>query len=108
MESDGIYYFNRCRRCLTLLTKLQIQEAFRSTGEICKCGGAMFGPTNPIGLEWLLPRVQRMVFYQLMGWLSPAPPPSEKPPIPIVNGMPVPALAPEEIRPPEDDGGSPE
>ena len=28
MKTDGIYYFNRCRKCNTLITKLQIRAAF--------------------------------------------------------------------------------
>lgn len=99
--TDGIYYFNRCRRCQTLLTKLQIARAFKTDGQICTCGGGMFGPTNPLWYEWLLPRVLRMVVYQLMGWLAPAPAPEVKPPAPLPFRT-VPALAPEEIRPPEE------
>ena len=90
--SDGLYYFNRCRRCNTLITKLQLKRAFASSGEICRCGSGMFGPSNPLWYEWLLPRVLKMSFYQVMGWLDPAPAPSVPAPI-MFPGRPVPALS---------------
>lgn len=102
MKSDALYYFNRCRRCNTMLTKLQIQRAFATDGIVCTCGSGMFGPTNPLWYEWLTPRALKMVVYQLLGKLTPAPEPSEKPPLPPAGVRPVPALAAEE-RPTEDD-----
>ena len=103
MATDGIYYFNRCRRCLTLLTKLQILKGFERGGEMCACGGAMFGPTNPLWYEWLLPRVLKMVVYQLLGKLEPAPAPSETHAPISATGTPVPALAKEEVCEDEDE-----
>lgn len=100
--ADGLYYFNRCRRCNTLLTKLQLLAAFKRDGVICACGSGMFGPTNPLWYEWLTPRVLQMVVYQLLGWLPEAPPPSERIVMDPLRYQTVPALAPEE-RGPEDD-----
>jgi hypothetical protein len=90
--SDGLYYFNRCRRCNSLITKLQLQRAFSTDGVVCSCGSGMFGPTNPLWYEWLYPRVLRMSLYQLLGWLEPAPEPSQEVPK-IFGGRPVPALS---------------
>ena len=103
MKTDGIHYFNRCRRCNTLLTKLQIQHAFATDGVICTCGSGMFGPTNPVWYEWLLPRVVKMSAWQIMGWLAPAPS-SDVPGIAPgpANFTPVQPLSAEEIRPPEE------
>jgi hypothetical protein len=102
MKTDGIYYFNRCRKCQTLLTKLQVLAAFQKDGHLCPCGAITFGPSNPLWYEWLLPRVQKMVFFKLMGWLAPAPEP-ERAARPLAAAvLPVPPLNPEEIPPPED------
>lgn len=103
MESDGIYYFNRCRRCQTLLTKLQVLASLQNGGTLCKCGASTFGPTNPIGTEWLLPRVQKMVLWKLLGKLSPAPEPSVEPKPLAASLLPVPPLNPEELRPEDDE-----
>jgi len=103
MKTDGIYYFNRCRRCMTLLTKLQIRKSFTTGIPPCACGSGMFGPTNPLWYEWALPRVQRMVVYQLLGKLAPAPEDGIVPPIPAGGQFPsVAPLSPDEIRTPED------
>jgi hypothetical protein len=103
MATDGLYYFNRCRRCTTLITKLQILRGFATGGTVCTCGSGMLGPTNPLWYEWLTPRVLKMVVYQLLGKLAPAPP-SDVPGVAPgpANPQPVPALSADEIRPPED------
>lgn len=100
-ETDGLYYFNRCRRCHRLITKIQILEAFQGKGEVCSCGSAMFGPTNPVGLEWLKPSVLKMIVWQLLGLLKPAPEPEVAPPMPQMFPK-VPPLSPDEIRAPEE------
>ena len=82
METDGIYYFNRCRRCNGLVTKLMIRKAMETRAEVCPCGSGMFGPTNPIGLEWLKPSVFKMVVYKLAGQLAPPPDDGVVPPVP--------------------------
>lgn len=103
METDGIYYFNRCRRCNGLITKLQIKAAFAKRGDICPCGSGMFGPTNPIGAEWLKPSVLKMCVYQVLGLLPPPPEDGVVPPVPQSMKFPtVPALSPDEIRLPEE------
>ena len=103
MESDGIYYFNRCRRCNTLITKLQVKESFATGTGLCTCGSMMFGPTNPLWYEWLLPRALKMVVYQLLGKLEPAPLDDLAPPVPSnVRFASVPPLSDGEVRPPED------
>ena len=103
METDGIYHFNRCRRCTTLLTKLQIIKSFSTGIPPCACGSGMFGPTNPIGLEWLSPRVLRMVVMQLLGRLAPPPNDGIVPPVPTsMKFRGVAPLSPDEVRAPED------
>lgn len=103
METDGIYYFNRCRRCSSLLTKLQVLRTFKTGSELCACGSMMFGPTNPIGLEWVTPRVLKMIVWRLLGRL--APPPSDGVVPAAATGMkfqPVPSLSSDEVRMPEE------
>ena len=100
MESDGLYYFNRCRKCMGLITKLELIAAFRGTGDVCACGSAMFGPTNPIGLEWLRPKTLRMILAKTLGRL--APPPDDGIVPPMVSGTPVAPLSPDELRAPEE------
>lgn len=100
-ETDGLYYFNRCRRCMGLITKLQVLRAFEGRGEVCPCGSAMFGPTNPVGLEWFKLPVLKMIVWQLLGLLKPAPQPEVAPPVPI-KYQSVPALSKDEIRAPEE------
>jgi hypothetical protein len=102
-ETDGIYYFNRCRRCSGLITKIQILKAFKGTGEPCPCGSSMFGPTNPIGLEWVSPKVLQMIVWQMLGWLPPAPEPTVAPPVPdAAKFKRVFPLSKDEIRLPEE------
>lgn len=87
MESDGIYYFNRCRRCNSLITKLQVIAALKVGGDVCECGSGMFGPTNPLRREWWTLPVLKMIVYKLLGWLTPAPEPSVMPHVPEVTGL---------------------
>lgn len=95
MASD-LYYFYRCRRCFSLITRLQMQSALRFSAEVCACGSGTIGPTNPIGREWMRPRVLQMVLYRLLGLLDAAPEPTEH--IPIPKGiLTVPALSAEEL-----------
>lgn len=102
-DTDGLYYFNRCRRCNSLLTKLRVKKALESGAEVCACGSGMFGPTNPIGLEWVSPPVLKMIVWQLLGLLAPAPDDGLVPPVPASMRFPsVPVLSADEIRPPED------
>ena len=101
MESDGIYHFNRCRRCNGLVTKLMIKEAMQTRADVCPCGSGMFGPTNPIKWEWLLPRTLKMIVYQLLGLLPPAPEDGIVPPSPGTFQSVAP-LSAAEIRPPEE------
>lgn len=102
-ETDGIYYFNRCRRCHRLVTKLEVLRLFAHGGELCSCGSMMFGPTNPVGLEWLKPKVLKMCVWQILGKLAPAPDDGIVPPIPpSLQYRAVPPLRKEELRPPEE------
>jgi hypothetical protein len=102
-ETDGIYHFNRCRRCNGLITKLEVLRAFKTGKDVCACGSAMFGPTNPVGAEWLKPKSLKMIVYQLLGLLAPAPPSDVMPPLPGgVNFKRVGPLSPDEIRAPEE------
>ena len=71
-ETDGMYYFNRCRRCNGLITKLESCSCLATSGESCGCGSACLGLTNPIRLEWFKPRMLKMVVWQLLGKLAPA------------------------------------
>ena len=102
MESDGIYYFNRCRRCNGLVTKLMISEAMKTHAEVCPCGSGMFGPTNPVKWEWLLPRTLKMIVYQLLGWLAPPPDNGVVAPAPAGEFQAVAPLSADEIRAPEE------
>ena len=105
METDGYYYFNRCRRCYRMITKLEVVKAMQTDGIICPCGGGTFGPTNPRWWEiWLTARGLKMVVWQLMGRLAPAPEPETVTPMLFPADLPtVAALSPEEIRAPEED-----
>ena len=103
MGSDGIYYFNRCRRCNGLVTKLQIRKAMKTRADVCPCGSGMFGPTNPIKWEWVLPRTLKMIVYQLLGLLPPAPDDGIVLPTPAAGSFQsVAPLSADEIRPPEE------
>lgn len=82
MESDGFYYFNRCRKCHSLITKLELLHALKTGDNACACGSGMFGPTNPIRWEWVSLKVLRMVVAKLLGRLAPAPTPSVMPHVP--------------------------
>ena len=73
MGTDGLYYFNRCRRCNSLITKLQVKRAFANDGKLCACGSSMFGPSNLLWHEWIKPSVLKMVAYQILGKLDPPP-----------------------------------
>lgn len=101
MKEDGLHYFNRCRRCNSIITKLEILSVFETGENACACGSSMFGPTNPLWYEWLKPKMLKMVYYQLRGKLAPAPAPETRPPIPI-RGASVAPLSPDEIREPEE------
>lgn len=102
-ETDGIYYFNRCRRCNGLVTKLMILHAMQTRADVCPCGSGMFGPTNPVKWEWVLPRTLKMIVWQLMGWLAPAPDDGVAPPVPAsASFQSVAPLSAAEVRPPEE------
>ena len=81
-DTDGYYYFNRCRRCNGLITKLQLLKALGSNGEVCPCGSGMFGPTNPVRSEWRTWPVIKMAIWQMLGLLAPAPEPGVMPHLP--------------------------
>lgn len=100
--SDGIYYFNRCRRCNTLITKLQLLAAFKRDGVICACGSGMFGPTNPLWYEWLTPRALKMVVWKLLGLLPAAPEPSTEVVFDPSRFQKVQPLSAAEVRAPEE------
>jgi hypothetical protein len=102
-ETDGVYYFNRCRRCNGLVTKLMILNAMKTRADVCPCGSGMFGPTNPIKWEWILPRTLKMIVWQLMGWLAPAPDDGAVLPAPAPGTFQsVAPLSAAEVRPPEE------
>jgi hypothetical protein len=72
-------------------------------GEVCECGSTMFSPTNPIKGEWCSFPVLKMVLYQLLGKITPAPEPAMMPH--VASNMEYPKVLPlsmEEIRPPEE------
>jgi hypothetical protein len=79
---NEMYYFYRCRKCLAVITRLQMQKAMRASAELCACGSGMCGPTNPVGIEWLRLPVLKMVLMKLLGLLDRAPEPSMAPPVP--------------------------
>ena len=97
METDGFYYFNRCRQCHSLITKLEVLHALKTGDNVCSCGSGMFGPTNPIRWEWVSLRVLRMVVAKLLGRIAPAPEPSVMPHVPELarfRGRPMQQVAP--------------
>jgi hypothetical protein len=103
MESDGIYYFNRCRRCNGLITKLQVAAALKTGKDVCPCGSSMFGPTNPLRWEWIKPSVLKMCVYQILGKLAPPPDDGVAPPVPAsIKFGAVKPLSPDEVRPAEE------
>jgi len=82
-KADSIHYFNRCRRCAALITKLEIRAALgHKGGEICPCGSGMFSPSNLHWYEHVYPKVAKMYWAKLRGKLVPAPPPSYIRPVP--------------------------
>lgn len=70
--------FMRCRKCGRLMTKPEMERAIcigaggtvAGTGLACPCGSLGYLPTNPRGLEWLLPRVVTFAWarVQEIGW----------------------------------------
>ena len=82
METDGIFYFNRCRKCTGLITKLEVLRGLKTGKNICPCGSGMFGPSNPVGSEWFSVKVLRMVIAKLLGKLAPPPEPGVMPHVP--------------------------
>jgi len=77
-ETDGIHYFNRCRRCSSLITKLDVLKAFNGDGVLCGCGGSMFSPSNLHWYEYLYPKVWLVYWAHFRGNLKPAPAPSRE------------------------------
>lgn len=80
MKSDGIFFTYRCKGCLGIVTKLQVLEMMRTGAPMCKCGASSVSPCNLVGLEWLLPRVLKLVYAVWKGQLAPEPEPSNIPP----------------------------
>lgn len=100
--ADRMYYFYRCRRCFSLITRLQMQKAMESSAVICSCGSGTAGPTNPMKWEWLKPAVLKMTLLMLMGQLDPAPEASLPVPVPMAVQS-VPAMSADELALGEDD-----
>lgn len=91
-----MYYFYRCQKCLSVITRLQMRAALtKGCPELCACGSGMIGPTNPKGMEWLSPPVLKMTLLKILGQLEDAPAPSVPLPVPV-GVRSVPALANEE------------
>lgn len=59
----------RCRTCGRLLTRLEVNAIFEGTKEppLCPCGGNSFSSSWPVGPEWLLPRVLKLVILRALG-----------------------------------------
>ena len=52
--------FYRCGSCRRLFTYREEQKVMTSKTErlnVCPCGARTYRPTNPVGLEWVLPKV---------------------------------------------------
>jgi hypothetical protein len=79
MKTDGIFFTYRCQGCRSIVTKLQVL-AMQKTGDLCPCGSGQIKPCNLVGLDWLLPRVWRLVYAVWRGQLAPEPEPSNVPP----------------------------
>jgi hypothetical protein len=75
METDRIFDVYRCKGCTRIITKVQILEMM-TTGKLCSCGSGQITPTDLAGLDWLLPRVWKLMYYRLAGKLAPPPEPS--------------------------------
>ena len=74
MKSDGLFYANRCLGCRRIVTKLQVLAMMEgTTGDLCPCGARSISPCNITGLDWLLPRVWKLVYAVFSGKLAPEP-----------------------------------
>ncbi len=80
MKSDGVFFTYRCIGCRRIVTKLQVLEMMRTGAPMCPCGASSVSPCNIVGLEWLLPRVLKLVLAVWQGKLAPEPEPSNIPP----------------------------
>ena len=78
MKTDNIYMVYRCKGCTRIVTKVQIIEMM-TTGKLCPCASGQVTPCNLSGLDWLLPRVWKLVLWELLGYLAPSPEPSNRP-----------------------------
>jgi len=76
MKTDGIFFTYRCKGCTRIVTKLQVIRMM-TTGKLCPCGSGSIQPCNIAGLEWLLPRVWKLVWAVWRGQLAPEPEPSK-------------------------------
>lgn len=78
MQTDHIFYTYRCKSCQRIVTKLQVLRMMTGAtkGRLCKCGGSQIAPCDLAGLDWLLPRVWKLVLYHFLGRLAPPPEPS--------------------------------
>lgn len=65
---DHSYDFYRCERCTGLITQPQMVRGLANATaiDVCPCGGLNFRPTNPRGLEYLLPRVIAFAWTRLL------------------------------------------
>ena len=76
MKTDNIFFTYRCKGCQRIVTKLQVLEMM-TTGKLCPCGNGSILPCNIVGMEWLLPRVWKLVWAVWRGKLAPEPEPSK-------------------------------
>lgn len=74
MKTDGLFYAYRCKSCQRIVTKLQVLAMMEgTTGDLCPCGARQISPCNITGLDWLLPRVWKLILAVYRGKLAPEP-----------------------------------
>jgi hypothetical protein len=91
LETDGLYYINRCAKCQSVITKLQIIESNNSNPfhAACPCGSRRSSPSNLLWYENLLPRV---MWLTLLYWANGRFGLPRVAPAPMFVPMPAPSL----------------
>jgi len=75
IETDGLYYINRCTKCQRVVTKIEIARSNSSQPfkPACPCGSRRTSPSNLKTWENFLPRVIWLTILYWLGRIPPAP-----------------------------------